>query len=211
MVRRARTDKAQMNATIHHATGEITRRAIRDFGEKMVAETKYELANQLKPADLDDIADILLEKASNRFLDKALERRLRTIEAKPLIHALARAERLGYEPSDIIEDNERVVPDVPQYAVPSYAPEQVPAPSSKALGAQPEASRPVANGSSETWHCGDCFRQFTVKSAYDHHVKKSVCTRQPIGNAGFKYQCLHCGQGFTTIVGLQYVSAGLLC
>ncbi len=71
--------------------------------------------SSLTSADIDDVADIILSKASNRFLDAALDARLRTIEGKPLINALARAERLGYEAGDLVEEDqvrgqERVIP-----------------------------------------------------------------------------------------------------
>ena len=207
-----------MNAAIHHANGEITRRAIRDFGEKMVMETKYELANQLKADDLDDIADILLEKASNRFLDKALERRLRTIAAKPLINALARAERLGYEHGDIVdEDGERVIPE-DNYGQPWGESASLASLGSEAWqsnfapdhGARQEAYAPSEHyaqpGASGQYYCQNCMRTFEARSAYEHHTKKNVCQRQEHRKSSLKYQCDHCGQGFTTIVGLQYVS-----
>lgn len=93
-----------MNAIIHHASGAIVRRAVRDFGRNMVSEAKHEIASHLKQQDLDEIASAILEKCSDKFLDRALEKRLNTIEARSLINALARAERLGYESSDVVED-----------------------------------------------------------------------------------------------------------
>lgn len=95
---------SQMNAIIHHASGTIVRRAVRDFGRNMVSEAKREIVSHLKPQDLDEIAEAILEKCSDNFLDRALEKRLNTIDARSLINALARAERLGYESSDVLED-----------------------------------------------------------------------------------------------------------
>jgi hypothetical protein len=100
-----------MNAVIHHASGAVTRRAIRDFGQNLVSEAKHEIANHLKSQDIDEISDAILDRCSEQFLDRAMERRLTTIDARSLINALARAERLGYENSDVLEDRrERVVP-----------------------------------------------------------------------------------------------------
>src|SRR4051812_26286103 len=105
----------------------------------MVAESAEELIKHFTTVDLDSIADLLLEKASDRFLDKCLEKRLLTIEAKPLVNALARAERLGYDRTDIIlEDrHERVVV---QEAFPG-APVSVPAASTPTT-AQPRPTQP---------------------------------------------------------------------
>lgn len=84
----------------------------------MVGYGKRELIEHFSMYDLEELSDYILNKVSNSFLDKAMAMRLRTIEAKPLINALARAERLGYEPSDVVEEtptsgmfpHERVVP-----------------------------------------------------------------------------------------------------
>lgn len=87
----------------------------------MVKASKLQIALHLDSQDLDDMADAILAKASSKFLDKALAKRLETIEGRQLINALARAERLGYDTSDIVEQGagrEHVVPlmqQQPQY------------------------------------------------------------------------------------------------
>ncbi|KAK6193425.1 bifunctional uridylate/adenylate kinase [Pestalotiopsis sp. IQ-011] len=93
-----------LNAAIHHASGPIARRAVKDFGSKMVGATKVELLQHFTAKDLDEVADLILDKASEAFFDKALERRLSTIDARSLINALARAERLGYEDNDTLDE-----------------------------------------------------------------------------------------------------------
>lgn len=193
-----------LNASIHHATVPMTKRAIRDFGSKMVKAGKADLLEHFSQADLDVVSDTILAKASHSFLDKALELRLRTIEAKPLVDALSRAERLGYESNDVVEqDNnhqERVIPSDSPPATHSAArpASYVPTGGSatRASGTDPKAP----------WQCTVCYRTFTQQSAYDHHMRKQVCTRAPALPEGFRYSCAHCGQGFTTTVGLQYVS-----
>ena len=53
----------------------------------------------------------LIKAASNEFLDLAMATRLKTINAKDLVVMLAKAERLGYEEQDIVdEEEEDVVP-----------------------------------------------------------------------------------------------------
>ncbi|KAH9435520.1 hypothetical protein MCOR02_004447 [Pyricularia oryzae] len=198
-----------LNASIHHATVPMTKRAIRDFGSKMVKAGKADLLEHFSQADLDVVSDTILAKASHSFLDKALELRLRTIEAKPLVDALSRAERLGYESNDVVEqDNnhqERVIPSDSPPATHSAArpASYVPTGGSttRASGTDPKAP----------WQCTVCYRTFTQQSAYDHHMRKQVCTRAPALPEGFRYSCAHCGQGFTTTVGLQYHLNNKVC
>ncbi|ROW15281.1 hypothetical protein VPNG_03007 [Cytospora leucostoma] len=99
-----------LNASIHHATPAAIRRGVRDFGQAMTVAAKYEIIDHMTTADLDQLADRILAKASNSFLDKALQLRIKTIEAVPLINALARAERLGYESSDVVEEKGPAAP-----------------------------------------------------------------------------------------------------
>ncbi len=177
-----------MNATIHRATPSVARRAIRDFGDKMVNVCKEEILHHFATNDIDDMTDIILAKASNRFLDRAMDLRLRTIEAKPLIHALARAERLGYEPGDIVEEDqlhghERVIPHIPpeqqqhhqhQHPLPPPPPmvsSQPPHPHRFSPPSQPLHPSPPAEPPRSEWQCTQCLRVFQVHSAYSY-----VCT-----------------------------------
>lgn len=58
------------------------------------------------------MANYILSTASEQLLDRMLEHRLNTIPARRLVNALARAGRLGYLPTDVIEESagERVYP-----------------------------------------------------------------------------------------------------
>lgn len=67
-------------------------------------------------ADFDQITDLVLPKLSAQFLDRALAQRLETVDARSLVNALARAERLGYDVSDIVVER---MPDKPEQVVPS--------------------------------------------------------------------------------------------
>jgi len=188
-----------LNAAIHHALPSITQRAVRDFGGKMVNESKDEIIAHFTTEGLDEVADLIIEKASDSFLDKCLAKRLRTIEAKPLINALAAAERLGYEPGDIIQDeqHERVIP---QEAYPGATPTANGRP---ALASQPSPAYPEAGRTQ--LQCMQCFRTFMHTSAFDHHTGSKVCTQIPPTSNGFNYSCPHCGQGFTNADEVQGV------
>lgn len=150
---------------MHHSLPNTTRRAVRDFGAKLVTDCKHQIIKHFAATDIDDVAEQILSVASNDFLDKCLEKRLLTIEAKPLIHALARAERLGYEPSDIVEGgaSERVIPST------SSGP-QVPA--GHSYPQQPQKQQPQSHPSSHTpggrLQCLKCYRVFSHPSAYEY-------------------------------------------
>lgn len=114
----------------------------------MVLESKHELISHFSTADLDDVSDAIINKASDAFLDKCLNARLLTIEAKPLITALARAERLGYNPADVVEEqHERVMPTT-------------------------QAARPPPPPSQSTHagrlQCMGCYRIFTHQAPYEY-------------------------------------------
>ncbi|KAH8198465.1 hypothetical protein TruAng_007397 [Truncatella angustata] len=191
----------QMNAVIHHANGLIFKRAIKDFGHKMVSESKHEVIEHFAAKDLDDVADIILDKASDEFLDKALEKRLGTIDARSLINALARAERLGYENSDAMD-----------VARPDPSPTRAePFPSASSPGLQAPyqrlAPQPVSTGSNASQERRGVHQHLMNMQ----HVKKQLCTKTPPTSAGFDFSCEHCGAGFITHVGQQYHSANKVC
>jgi hypothetical protein len=100
-------------------------RAVKDFGSRMIRVSKEHVIQHLSPEDLDRIADLLLTQVNPTFLDKALARRLETIPARQLVNALARAERLGYDIEDIVEEGqsggEHVIPSLHSLAVPPHS------------------------------------------------------------------------------------------
>ncbi|KAK1750963.1 hypothetical protein QBC47DRAFT_392997 [Echria macrotheca] len=189
-----------LNASIHHATTSITRRAVRDFGAKMVQESREEVMEHFTEQDLDAVVDQILAKASDQFLDRCLEKRLYTIEAKPLINALATAKRLGYNPSDIVqEDHEHVIPReaFPGAGV-STAPGQVQQHHSSRA---PTSS--VVTATNPALQCRRCFRTFIHTPPYDYHTKYNLCQAVPPTAEGFKQSCAACGQQFMTTDELQ--------
>ncbi|RYP76119.1 hypothetical protein DL771_001943 [Monosporascus sp. 5C6A] len=194
-----------LNAVIHHANGTIIRRAIKEFGGKMVSESKNEIIEQFKSNDLDEVSDLILSRCSNYFLDKAMEKRLKTIDARSLINALARAERLGYENSDVLDDQrERVMPTVApmnQGQRISNMPPQHPRHITQATPGSRVADL----------QCRMCWRKFTSNAPYEYHVQKQVCTKPPPNANGFPFSCAACGTGFITKVGQQYHQANNVC
>ncbi|KAI0443677.1 hypothetical protein F4803DRAFT_303942 [Xylaria telfairii] len=207
-----------MNAIIHHASGVIMRRAIRDFGQKMVTEAKHEITAHLGPQDLDDMAPAILEKCSDQFLDRMLEHRLGTIDARSLINALARAERLGYTNSDVLDDRrERVVPTAQMHSPevryissvtassrsqpPPVAPPQAPLPFQSTQNAPPATDL----------KCRLCWRQFKHTKAYEYHVAKQLCTKAASDAHDYIFWCENCGAGFTTKGGKDYHTSNAVC
>lgn len=145
----------QLNAAIHHSVPAITKRAIHDFGAKMVADSLVELVGHISTQHLDQVADIIIAKASDNFLDKCLEKRLLTIETQPLTQALAKAERLGFGPDDELQQegqHERVMPHEAYQGASAVAP-------------PPPAYPPSAQ---QSLQCIRCLRTFTQLSAYDY-------------------------------------------
>lgn len=197
---------SQLNASIHHASPSAIKRGMRDFGKAFIAAAKTQIIEQMTTVDIDQVADLILSKASVAFYDKAFEARLKTIESRKLINALCRAERLGYEPEDVEDDDDQSGRANPSHAQANPKPQpqtaSVPSPAPMMAAATARGNTPTA---ASHLHCGICFRRFAAQSAFDHHVKSKVCTRAPDTPGGFKYNCQHCGQGFTTPMGLQYV------
>lgn len=133
----------------------------------MVAESKQELIGHFTAADLDEVADFIVDKVSDSFLDKCLAKRLLTIEAKPLINALAKAERLGYESNDMVQDDqhERVIP---QEAYPGAAA------AANGYQSQPPSQPPSKYPAQQQLQCMKCFRTFVHASAYEHVGRVSI-------------------------------------
>lgn len=92
-------------------------RAVKEFGSRLAQATKHNWIAHLKVSDVDEIADALIQRASNQFLDRAMARRLETISGQELVNALARSERLGYDVRDIVagepaQRGEQVIPSM---------------------------------------------------------------------------------------------------
>ncbi|POS72844.1 hypothetical protein DHEL01_v208764 [Diaporthe helianthi] len=216
-----------LNASIHHASPAAVQRGIRDFGSALISAGRVQIIETMTSADIAAVAPQILAKVSESFLDTALELRLKTIDAKRLINALARAERLGYEPSDVVEEDDDSIVGPPPVdhraqvmSTPTAPPPTAPtAPLQPRTASAPQPapqpapqSTPQPGASSDSlMYCDLCFRKFVYRSAFEHHMNKKVCTRLPLAPGGYKFSCQHCGQGFTTIMGVQYHNANNIC
>ncbi|RBR06718.1 uncharacterized protein FIESC28_10953 [Fusarium coffeatum] len=117
-----------LNATMHQASPDTITKAVQNFGANIAKNAKHELIAHLDSDDIDELMDSILSRASSQFLDRALARRLETIQARQLVNALARAERLGYDIQDIVRDHdEQVIPSM--HSVPTQSTMPVPMPS----------------------------------------------------------------------------------
>ncbi|OHE99038.1 hypothetical protein CORC01_05728 [Colletotrichum orchidophilum] len=172
-----------MNVTIHQADVGIIQRAVKDFGANFLAAGKHELIDSMSKTDIDELADKILSKASDDFLDRALVARLPTIQARRLVNALARAERLGYDAADIVE-NEHVIPSLPggSHAVPAQQQQQQQ-------------------------------QQVAVLGPNSFHVKKKICVTESLlsRSTSEAYMCPHCAQRFSGMAGLQYHMLNKVC
>jgi hypothetical protein len=112
---------------------------------------------------------VILQKASNRFLDSAIAMRLPSISARALLNMLARAERLGYDASDIVEDE-------PAYSSPPILRSQNPA----TVQTQPNATRVerIQQAQSPLYECSSCGRGFWFFSHYKHVSETSNSKRR---------------------------------
>lgn len=148
---------------MHHSTPSVQTRAVHDFGKNLVANCKTELIGHFSARDIDDVAELILAKASNAFLDKALEMRLATIDAKPLLNALAKAERLGYDAQDLVEvsHGEHVIPN--SHMGHMHAPDMGPG-----VSGPPAGSNGSRGAHLNELQCMRCYRTFTKRSHFDY-------------------------------------------
>ncbi|KPM43867.1 hypothetical protein AK830_g2722 [Neonectria ditissima] len=212
------------NATIHQASAETLKRAVKDFGANMIKVSKEHVVEHLSAEDLDEVADSLLNKVSSGFLDKALARRFETIPARQLVNALARAERLGYDIQDIVEDKhggEHVIPSLHSLVVPSVPsqPKLAPATAMQETpvpvpilprGPQPQpntgpssARLPSSPAPAGVVYC-QCGWPCSSVKALQYHEKKTSCYKAEDSDTVGKELCPHCGCRFSSNGGLHY-------
>ncbi|KAF4336945.1 hypothetical protein FBEOM_9189 [Fusarium beomiforme] len=224
-----------LNATMHQASSQTIAKAVQEFGTGLVQKSKRELLGHLDAHDFDELADLILPRVSTQFLDRALARRLETIPARQLVNALARAERLGYDVKDIVQEhNERVIPSLhslpvqpqPQptgpvtntalslrhYHPPPVASQQAPPPSMQYANV-PSAQTPEMNDPLNfpglAW-C-DCGWPCASQAALDYHHKKSACRKVHQNDVVGRDICLFCGCRFGSSGGLLYHEKSYVC
>ncbi|PFH57941.1 hypothetical protein XA68_14366 [Ophiocordyceps unilateralis] len=238
-VMRDRWDKCLSGSDYHHrfildrilpsATPSVLALAVQKSGEKMVRASKNQILAHLTTQDMDELADMILAKASDDFLDKAMARRLETIRARRLVNALARAERLGYDVRDIVEENSA---NGTELVVPSAASRAAFVPPRSSQSLQPQASTPIhqAGGSPAHTarnvsypapaksssphglvHCTRCGRPCSGDQAFRYHAQKRACEHShKVDRVGIDV-CPHCGCFFTGSGGLLYHIKSKVC
>ncbi|KAM0427578.1 hypothetical protein ACHAPT_007539 [Fusarium lateritium] len=221
-----------LNATMHQASPETLSRAVKGFGQNLVQTSKRELMEHLTASDFDEIVDLILPRVSNQFLDKALAKRLETIPARHLVNALARAERLGYDVQDIVQEQngEQVIPSLHSITMPSTTPmptmvvrQYQPQPPFSQQApqvmqpAQPMVPMAMSQAMPQTMpnppdvHYCACGWPCSSKEALDYHQKKRACHKaRPEDEAG-RDICLHCGCRFGSGGGLLYHEKSHVC
>ncbi|RGP66519.1 hypothetical protein FLONG3_8829 [Fusarium longipes] len=228
-----------LNATMHQASPDTIARAVKEFGVKLVQTAKNDIVGHLSPADVDELADSILARASPQFLDKALARRLETIPARQLVNALARAERLGYDVQDIVRDHdEQVIPSMHSMPTPSampptnqtvrvryYQPPAIPSqqlqePQEPLQPISPSAELPIPEkvknphdvpfGPPDLVWC-NCSWPCASRTALEYHKKKSACYKIHSTDVVGRDVCLYCGCRFGSGGGLLYHEKSHVC
>lgn len=188
------TSASQAHTAFDQASSSTLDRSVQDFGEKMVKSSKRHIVEHLTAADFDEVADAILAKVSNEFLDKALARRLETIRARELVNALARAERLGYDVQDIVEEK---TANGAEHVVPCFDPT-----TALSLSAQPKSSQPPRTPQPAVEPARP-----QVLGAQSGQAPYDLSTPRPIPpNPHDVSQCTRCGRFCSGEQALRYVS-----
>ncbi|XP_044724728.1 uncharacterized protein HRG_02624 [Hirsutella rhossiliensis] len=197
--------------TIHRASSSTLDRAVQDFGERMVKSSKRHIMAHLSAEDFDEVADTILAQVSNEFLDKAMARRLETIRARQLVNALARAERLGYDVQDIVEEK---TANGAEHVVPSLAPvprRQVSGAQSSQASRDASAPPPKSTNPHGIVHCTKCARPCSGEQALRYHTTRRACEYTRMVERVGKDICPHCGCLFVSSGGLTYHVKSKVC
>ncbi|KAH7035249.1 uncharacterized protein B0I36DRAFT_90081 [Microdochium trichocladiopsis] len=204
-----------LNILITTTSEDVVAKTVKQLAHLIAPGSARHLIPQFHAPDFDALADDILNRCSDQFLDKALERRLQTIGPKALINALARAERLGYEKGDILdESSERIIGGMPRPPLPlppkqhQQPPPPPPPHPNSAVPPAPYVPQPQGMNTFRCTQCGDIFDDIGV---YNHHVANRMCRARPVDNQGAKYVCPYCNAGFKTKGGLNYHELNKVC
>lgn len=99
-----------------------------------------QILEHVSPAVLNQVVGKQIQNLPKEILNRAISEHIKKLPAKQLVNMLAKAGRLGYNESDIIDEDETVMPDLSQYAARYVAENSQPQP------AHPSASNQFAPG-----------------------------------------------------------------
>lgn len=182
---------------MHQASAETLSRAVGDFGAKLARTSKPALLSHFTAEDYDEVSNILLSRVSNGFLDKALARRLETIPARQLVNALARAERLGYDVRDVIQEKG-------EHVLPSLYPTDTPAPLPRPYQQQDSHGQAAPSNTAPPPPPAPSQRQFMDTTV----TSSGPGTPQALDLPDVRY-CTRCGWPCSSGKAVDYVSCSL--
>ncbi|KOS16836.1 hypothetical protein ESCO_004738 [Escovopsis weberi] len=162
---------------------EIIAKSLASYGATPVRLAKRDILRFLTAEDLDELADDILSKASNPFMDKVLAHRLETISGQDLVNALARAERLGYDLRDVAEGG----------------------------GPGSASEHAITKSNPNIVYCVSCHRPCSSYEALLHHSRKAGCQGNAHYQYLSKESCLHCGCQFASAAGRIYHEKFKVC
>lgn len=172
---------------------------------------------------MDEQKDKMIEFASHRFLDAAIDKRLQSISAQDLVALLAKAKRLGYDEEDIAmadetrraksssssssSSDEEVAARAP--TPPAPVPARVPLPQSafnpvqSSFSAYSRPDEPLRSQSSNAF--------VAANAAIVQSNNAASKRKRGEGLAPHKFFCSYCARGFTQKNGLNYHLVKQVC
>lgn len=154
-----------MNAALDRAAVGTVRTTATLLGNKFMRMAGKELLSQATTELLGNMEDLIVARAPDSLLDKAMRRRLDTIGARPLLNMLARAERLGYDANDIIEEGAQGGAPAAAKAVTVNT---APTLNGQASLPSPNLPPPILPSACAPLSCPLCHRQFGAVAVRDH-------------------------------------------
>ncbi|CZR61765.1 uncharacterized protein PAC_11662 [Phialocephala subalpina] len=172
----------------------------------------------------------ILKHVSTDVLDQALAERLKTVDAKDLVNYLARANRLGYGPDDVLDEADEHVTCIiasTSQEVPEVLQVEVPRPQRNIPPSQPNAQNDmqqdpllleqqrnrtvVEKKYAQIGTCPECHETFPTFAGYTYHVSKKKCGKEGKPVDGWKFWCDNCKTGFTGKQGKEYHVMNNVC
>ncbi|GAB0136062.1 hypothetical protein EsDP_00004379 [Epichloe bromicola] len=189
-----------LNTVFHQASPAILDDSVRKFGAKLVSSSFRSALGHVTMETLDRVSDILLPKLSNDFLDRALDKRLSTIRARSLVNALAKADRLGYDERDTVEERR----DGTEHVIPHLKPDLAQTPAQRNGSSHPPQHLHTNQMRSSHPPQQLFTNQMSSHAQLPPHKMKKGCEHLETFDRINRDICPHCGATFTNSGGLAY-------